>query len=125
MNAGRGKTDKHIQKARFIRCSMKICRAFMAVVLAGGLAGCGMVDVISNGVSYSRVVETDLEHATGVKPEVGFNWRNGSFRSVTVTFPRLSAGKPLGELADTVREVVARDFKQTPDTIMLAFSLHK
>jgi hypothetical protein len=31
----------------------------------------------------------------------------------------------LGELADTVREVVARDFKQTPDTIVLAFSLKR
>src|SRR5450631_1375344 len=104
---------------------MKICRAIMAVIVASGLAGCGMADVISNGLSYSRVVETDLEHATGVKPEVGFNWRNGSFQSVTVTFPRLYAGKPLAELADTVREIVAKDFKQTPDTIVLAFSLHK
>jgi hypothetical protein len=45
---------------------MKICRAIMAVVLASGLAGCEMVDVISNGLSYSRVVETDLEHAPPV-----------------------------------------------------------
>ena len=109
---------------------MKICRAILSraiisVVLASGLAGCDMVDGISNGLSYSRVVETDLEQATGLKPEVGFNWRNGSFQSVTVTFPRLHSAKPLGELADTVREIVARDFKQTPDTIMLAFSLHK
>jgi hypothetical protein len=104
---------------------MKICRAIIAVVLAGSLAGCGMVDVISNGLAYSRVVETDLEHATGLKPEVGFNWHNGSFQSVTVTFPRVYAGKPLGELADTVREVAARDFKQAPDTIVLAFALHK
>jgi hypothetical protein len=42
-----------------------------------------------------------------------------------VTFPRLYAGKPLGELAQTVREVVAKEFKQTPDTIVLAFSLSK
>jgi hypothetical protein len=80
---------------------------------------------ISNGLAYSRVVETDLEHATGLKPEVGFNWHNGSFQSVTVTFPRVYAGKPLGELADTVREVAARDLKQAPDTIVLAFALHK
>jgi hypothetical protein len=60
-----------------------------------------------------------------VRPKVGFNWRNGSFRSVTVTFPRVYAGKPLDELADTVREVVAKDFKQAPDTIVLAFSLDR
>ena len=62
---------------------MKICRAILSraiisVVLASGLAGCDMVDVISNGLSYSRVVETDLEQATGLKPEVGFNWRNSA-----------------------------------------------
>jgi hypothetical protein len=68
---------------------------------------------------------TDLEGATGLKPEVGFNWHNGRFEQVTVTFPRLYAGKPLGELAGTVREVVAKEFKQTPDTIVLAFSLSK
>jgi hypothetical protein len=44
---------------------------------------------------------------------------------VTVTFPRVYAGKPLGELADTVREVVAKEFKQTPDSIVLAFSLDR
>jgi hypothetical protein len=44
---------------------------------------------------------------------------------VTVTFPRVYAGTPLAELADTAREVVAKDFKQTPDTIVLAFSLDR
>jgi hypothetical protein len=34
-------------------------------------------------------------------------------------------GQAVGELADTVREVVAREFKQAPDTIVLAFSLSK
>jgi hypothetical protein len=38
---------------------------------------------------------------------------------------RVYAGKPLGELADTVREVVAKEFRQTPVTILLAFSLDK
>jgi hypothetical protein len=94
-------------------------------VLASSLAGCGAVDVISSGLKYSRAVEADLKEATGVRPEVGFNWRNGNLRSVTVTFPRVYADKPLGELAGTVREVVARDFRQTPDTIVLAFELKK
>jgi ABC-type glycerol-3-phosphate transport system substrate-binding protein len=100
-------------------------KAIAIVALAVGLAGCGAADLISNGLSYTRAVEADLEQATGIKPEVGFNWRNGSFQSVTVTFPRLHTGKPLGELADTVREVVAKEFKQTPARIVLAFSLEK
>lgn len=104
---------------------MKICRAFTLVVLAGSLAGCGAADLVSNGFSYKRAVESDLERTTGVKPKVGFNWSNGSFQSVTVTFPRVYAAKPLDELAATVREVVAKEFKQAPDTIVLAFSLSK
>jgi ABC-type glycerol-3-phosphate transport system substrate-binding protein len=104
---------------------MKIRKAIIIAVLAAGLAGCGAADLISSGLTYAKAVETDLQQATGMKPEVGFNWHNGSFASVTVTFPRPYAGKPLGELADTVREVVAKDFKQTPDTVVLAFSLAK
>jgi hypothetical protein len=104
---------------------MNVRSVVATVVLAGSLAGCGAADLISNGLSYSGAVATDLEHATGLRPEVGFNWHNSSFQSVTVTFPPLYADKPLGELADTVREVVARDFKQAPDTIVLAFSLRK
>jgi hypothetical protein len=99
---------------------MKIYKAIAPVVLAASLAGCGAVDLISSGRKYAKAVEADLKEATGLKPEVGFNWRNGSLRSVTVTFPRIYAGEPLGELADMVREVVAKDFKQTPDTIVLA-----
>jgi len=104
---------------------MNIRKAITIVVLAFGLAGCGAADLISNGLSYSRAVETDLEGATGLKPEVGFNWHNGNLQSVTVTFPKVYVGKPLDELANSVREVVVKEFKQTPDTIVLAFALAK
>jgi len=104
---------------------MRIRRGIAIIVLTAGLAGCGVVDLISNGMSYSKAAETDLEHAAGIKPAVGFAWHNSSFESVTATFPQLYAGKPLEELADTVREVVAREFKQTPDTIVLAFALKR
>jgi hypothetical protein len=70
---------------------MNIRRAIAVIVLAICLAGCGVVDIVSNGLSYSKAVETDLEQAT----------------------------------ADTVREVVTKEFKQTPDTIVLAFSLKR
>ena len=104
---------------------MTIRKLITSVVLTTALAGCGGADLISNGFSYTRAAETDLEQATGVKPKVGFNWSNGNFQSVTVTFPRVYAAKPLDELAATVREVVAKDFKQQPTTIVLAFSLSK
>jgi hypothetical protein len=104
---------------------MKIPTAIAILALASGLAGCGVADVISYGPFYSRAAATDLEQMTGIKPEVEFEWHHGRFQSVTVTFPRILAGKPLGELADAVCEVVVKEFKQTPDTIVLAFSLDK
>lgn len=72
-----------------------------------------------------RLSQPILRGPRGVKPEVGFNWHNGSIQSVKVTVPKVYVGKPLDELAGTVREVVTKDFKQPPDTIVLAFALGK
>ena len=125
MNPDRGLTDKQTRQPHMQKASMKLHHAIAMVGLATSLAGCGAADLISNGLAYKQAVEADLEHDTGVKPQVGFNWHNGSFQSVTVTFPGIYTDKPLGELAATVREVVARDFKQVPDTVVLGFSLGK
>jgi hypothetical protein len=124
MNVKRAAADKHIGICLFW-CVMDIRKAIAIVALASSLAGCGAVDLISKGLSYSKAVAADLERATGVKPEVGFSWHNGSLQSVTVTFPKVYSGKPLDELACTVREVVAKEFKEAPDTIVLGFSLDK
>jgi hypothetical protein len=104
---------------------MDFRKAIVVPALAAGLVGCGAVDLISKGLSYSKAVAADIEHATSVKPEVGFDWHNGNLKSVTVMFPKLYAGMPLDDWAGAVREVVAREFKQTPDTIVLGFSSEK
>ena len=104
---------------------MNIRKTIAIVVLASSLSGCGVVDLISKGMSYANAVAADLDRDIGVKPEVGFNWHNGNLQSVTVTFPKVYVGKPLDELAGTVREVVVKEFKQSPDTIVLAFALTK
>jgi hypothetical protein len=93
------------------------------VVLAAGLAACGAIDSLVDGLKYAKAVETDLEQQAGVRPGVGFNWNNGRLTSVSVTFPRLIDTKPVRELADTVRAAVGKEFKQTPENIVLAFSL--
>lgn len=95
------------------------------LVLAAGLAGCGMIDTLVDGLKYTKAVEADLEQATGVRPAVGFNWNNGRLATVTVNFPRLYDTKTLRELADVVRGAVGKEFKQTPENIVLAFSLGK
>src|ERR1700726_2913626 len=76
------------------------------VVLAAGLAACGVIDTLMDGFKYAKAVETDLEQQTGLRPGVGFDWSNGQLTSVSVTFPRLVDTKPVRELADAVRAAV-------------------
>ena len=87
------------------------------------LAACDAFSTVTEGFKYAKAVESDVEEATGVKPQVGFNWNNGRLVSVTVAFPRIYDAKPLRELAETIRASVQKQFKQTPDNIVLAFSL--
>jgi hypothetical protein len=98
-------------------------KSLTIIVLSLGLAACGVVSTLVDGFKYAKAVETDLEEATGIKPAVGFNWNNGRLVSVTITFPRLYDVKPIGELAEQARAAVTKEFKQTPDNIVLAFNL--
>ncbi len=95
--------------------------AILAVAVS--LAACDMFSTLIDGWKYTKAVEADLAVSIGMKPQVGFNWRNGRLVRVTVTFPRLYEAKPLREVAEIVRRSVASNFKQTPDDIDLAFSL--
>ena len=95
------------------------------LVFAASLAACDMISTLTDGLSYARAVESDLEATTGLKPEVGFNWKNGRLVQVTVTFPRLYDAKPLRDVAATVRAAVGKEFKQTPENIVLSFELGK
>jgi hypothetical protein len=95
------------------------------LVLALNLAACDAVDTMTEGFGHAKAVESDLERTTGVRPRVGFNWNNGRLVSVTVQFPRIDESKGLGELAESVRSSVNKGFKQTPENIVLAFSLGK
>jgi hypothetical protein len=95
------------------------------IAFAFALAGCDMVSTVTQGFKEAEAVASDLEQSTGVKPQVGFNWNNGRLVTVTVSFPRLYDGKPLGELAQSVRSAVTTQFKQEPENIVLAFRLAK
>jgi hypothetical protein len=98
-------------------------KAIALFILAATLAGCDAVTVVTDGFKHSSAVATDLEKATGMKPEVGFSWKNSRLTSVTVSFPRLYEDKPLRELAALTRATVAREFGQVPKTIQLSFDL--
>jgi hypothetical protein len=102
-----------------------VFRVVVLLALVLSLAGCDMLGTLTDGWKYAKAVESDLERSIGMKPEVGFNWHNGRLETVTVTFPRIYEAKPLREVAEAVRLSVNTQFKQTPDNILLAFSLGK
>lgn len=96
-----------------------------ALLVALTLAACDAVNTVTEGAAHARAVESDLEKSTGVKPRVGFNWHNGQLTSVTVQYPSIVQSPPLNDLAKAVRASVENQFKQTPESIILAFSLGK
>ena len=100
-----------------------IRKAAAVCILAAGLSACGVVSVLVDGFKYAKAVEADLQEATGMRPSVGFNWHNGRLASVTINFPRIYDEKPLRELARTARAAVIKEFEETPQDIVLAFSL--
>jgi len=100
-------------------------RIVALVALTVGLGACDAISTLTDGWKYARAVESDLEQSTGVKAQVGFNWRNGRLETVTVTFPQIDETKSVREIADAIRHSVAGQFKQTPDDILLVFSLRK
>ncbi len=100
-------------------------RLIIAASLAAGLAACDAVSSLTDGLSYARAVESDLEGTMGMKPQVGFRWSNGRLAEVSVTFPRLYYAQPMREAAEMVRAAVAKEFKQAPENIVLSFSLGK
>jgi hypothetical protein len=79
-------------------------RAVVIIVLAIALSGCDAFSALKDGMQHAQAVEGDLEQSTGVRPQVGFNWRNGRLASVTVMFPSLYQAKPLGDLAGGARD---------------------
>jgi hypothetical protein len=93
------------------------------LALAVGLAACSVIDTFVDGLKHAHAVESELEVSVGMKPSVGFQWKNGHLVTVTVTFPQLYAAKPLTQLADLVRSSVTKEFQQTPGAIVLAFSI--
>jgi len=95
------------------------------LIFAMSLAACDAVNTVTEGFSHAKAVENDVQEATGVKPQVGFNWHNGRLVSVTVQFPRIYDAKSLRELDEIIRASVSKQFKQTPDNIVLSFSLKK
>jgi hypothetical protein len=91
------------------------------LLLACLLAGCGAVDGVKDLYQRTGEVATDLEEAIGSKPQVSFNWNNGSLTQVTVTFDGIPEGKSTAQVAAAARAAIARRFKQAPGQVVISF----
>lgn len=98
-------------------------RFLLTFVCAAVLVGCGPIDTLTEGFTHSKAVSTELEKSLGVKPSVGFSWTNGSLTSVTITFEGIPANATLTEIAEKSKQVVAAEFKQAPNKLVIAFAI--
>ena len=97
--------------------------AVSLLVVSVMLGGCDAVDTMKEGFGHSQAVSTRLESSLGLKSYVGFNWNNGVLNSVTITFDGVPQAPSLPEVVSKSREAVLAEFKQTPKTIVVAFSV--
>jgi hypothetical protein len=98
-------------------------RTIASLLSVLSLAGCDAMDTMTDGISHSQAVSEKLESSLGLKSHVGFQWNNGSLKSVTVTFEGLPNSPGLPEISAQVQRAVSAEFKQTPKTIVVAFTL--
>ena len=87
------------------------------------VAGCNAADTLKRGLEHSKAVSAQLETSVGVKSQVGFNWNNGALAVVTVQFDGMPEKQTLPEIADLCRDAVKKEFKQTPQHLIVSFAI--
>jgi hypothetical protein len=106
---------------------MRLARLSSACALVAALwlfAGCDMVSQMQDGMTRSAAVAESIQRQVGKKPQVGFNFHNGSFTQATVQFADVPS-TPLPELEKIVRAAVVSEFKDEPLSLVIAFTYPK
>jgi hypothetical protein len=84
------------------------------------LCGCDMASSIKEGMAQSEQAAAAIEKQLGNKPEVGFNYHNGSFTAATVQFHAVPSVS-LAEVEKISRAAVVAAFKKEPDNLVVSF----
>ena len=98
--------------------------AGVALVVASLVCGCDAVSFVKDSIAHSNEAAAEIQKQVGVKPEIGFNYNNGTFTSVTVKFPTVPPGD-VTELEKVVRAAVVQAFKQEPNELVVSFAFKK
>ena len=70
---------------RFTKAPIRWFAVLSAVLL---LASCDMASQIKDGMAHSAAAADAIEKQVGKRPEIGFNYQNGSFVQATVQFTK-------------------------------------
>lgn len=100
---------------------MKAPKVFLALFAL--LLNCGVYDTMAEGLEHSNNVATEIEEVIGSKPYVSFNWSNGSFASINVTFNNTLPDKPVSEIVAIARESIISNFEEYPEQIIVSFTI--
>ena len=84
---------------------------------------CNAVDTMKEGMAHSTAVSDALEKSLGARPQVGFNWHNGVLTNVSVVFDGLPQTHTLAEVSTQAKLAVTAEFKETPERIIISFSV--
>lgn len=95
-------------------------RIVLAVAIALAVSACDMVSSVKEGIAQSEQAAEAIGKQVGNKPQVGFNYNNGTLASVTVVFQKAPA-VPLDELEKIARKEVLSAFKNEPTNLVISF----
>jgi hypothetical protein len=101
----------------------KLTPFYLVAVLGAILSACGPIDTMKEGFAHSQAVSDKLQKSFGLKSFVGFNVNNGELTNVNVTFDGLPEQRSLADVAETSKQAVLAEFKQTPRHIVIAFAI--
>jgi len=99
-------------------------RFIVLATLSTSLGGCNMVNAVKEGIEQSEAAASSIEKQVGVKPDVGFNFQNGSFSAATVVFSSVPSAS-LPELEKISRKAVVSSFKSEPERLVVSFVFKK
>ena len=99
-------------------------RFTVLAALSMSLGGCNVVNEVKEGIAQSEEVAASIEKQVGVKPQVGFNYQNGTFTTATIQFPSLPSAS-LPEVEKISRKAVVASFKNEPEHLVVSFVFKK
>ncbi len=94
----------------------------MFVVMAFLMAGCDFTESISEMSTQTEKVGASVARELGVKPQFGWNMKNGRLVEMTAYFDGAAdTSKPVRAYVDAVKSSIQAHMEQQPDNLVVMF----